>query len=146
MLPLAVVLVACAAPASAPVVSESSTIAGLGTCDDTTVDAIQGTITQQQAAFGKRDYAGARALASERFRSTVAPEQFEVVIEGAYGFLIDDPSITFGPCTQEGDSALMTVEVAGDPAVLMEYRMVNERGGWFIDAAGVAGTREQLTA
>jgi hypothetical protein len=105
----------------------------------------QGTIRAQQSALAQSDFEAARAFASDDFRSGVSVDQFQSIIEGNYSFLLDDPAITFVDCQRRGDSALIRVEVTGSPVTIMLYGVVLESEKWFIDAASVAGSREDVT-
>lgn len=105
----------------------------------------QATIRSQQSAFSASDFEAARAYSSDSFRSGVSVEQFGRIIERNYAFLLDDPELTFVDCSRRGDSAILRVEVAGSPITIMLYGMVLENDGWFIDAASVAGTRDDVT-
>jgi len=114
-------------------------------CEDVMFQLAQGTIRAQQNALAKRDFEVARAYASYNFRSGVTIDQFQDIIEGSYSFLLDDPAITFVDCQRRGDSALIRVEVTGSPVTIMLYGVVLESEKWFIDAASVAGSREDVT-
>ena len=105
----------------------------------------QGTIRAQQSALANSDFDAARAYASRQFRSTVSIEQFRAIIEGSFAFLLDDPALSFAACQRRGDSALLRVEVAGSPATTMVYVVVLENDSWFIDAASVAETSDDIT-
>jgi hypothetical protein len=115
-------------------------------CEDLMFQRAQGTIRAQQSAFSASDFEAARAYASDNFRSGVSVDQFGMIIERNYAFLLDDPELTFVDCRRRGDSAILQVEVAGSPITIMVYGMVLENDGWFIDAASVAGTRESVNA
>lgn len=105
----------------------------------------QGTIRAQQKALADSDFEAARSYSSQGFRSGVSVEQFQAIIEGSYEFLLEDPDITFVDCQRRNDSALIRVEVAGSPVTIMLYGVVLENESWFIDAASVAGTRDDVT-
>lgn len=114
-------------------------------CEDVMFQRAQGTIRAQQSALAASDYEAARAYASNGFRSTVSVEQFQQIIEGDYAFLLDDPALTFTECQRRGDSALIRVDVSGSPVTVMVYGVVLENDSWFIDAATVAGVRQDVT-
>lgn len=114
-------------------------------CEDVMFQRAQGTIRAQQSAFAASDYEAARAYASNGFRSTVSVEQFQQIIEGDYAFLLNDPTLTFTECRRRGDSALIRVDVSGSPVTVMVYGVVLENDSWFIDAATVAGVRQDVT-
>lgn len=118
---------------------------GAQPCEDVMFQRAQGTIRAQQQALANSDFEAARAYASNGFRSGVSVEQFQVIIEGRYAFLLGNPDITFADCQRRGDSALIRVEVAGSPVTIMLYGVVLENDSWFIDAASVAGTRDAVT-
>ena len=115
-------------------------------CEDIMFQRAQGTIRSQQNAFANEDFAAARAFASQSFQDSVSVEQFQSIIQGTYEFLLGAPSIAFNDCQRDGDSALIQVEVDGSPSILMVYRVVLENESWFIDAASIAGTKEEVTA
>ena len=113
-------------------------------CEDVMFQRAQGTIRAQQSALANSDFDAARAYASRQFRSSVSVEQFQEIIEGDYAFLLEDPALSFAACQRRGDSALLRVEVAGSPATIMVYVVVLENDAWFIDAASVAETRNEV--
>ncbi len=114
-------------------------------CEDVMFQRAQGTIRAQQSALAQSDFEAARAFASDDFRSGVSVDQFQSIIEGNYSFLLDDPALSFLDCQRRGDSALIRVEVAGSPITVMLYGVVLDSEKWFIDAASVAGSREDVT-
>lgn len=115
-------------------------------CEEVMFNRAQNTIRSQQRAFANGDFRVARGYASDSFRESVSVEQFQSIIEGTYAFLLEDPAIEFIDCQRMGDIALIELEVAGSPVVTMAYRVVLENESWFIDAAAVAGSREDVTA
>lgn len=129
------------APESAPSPEPSNVTAP---CEDVMFQRAQGTIRAQQSALANSDFDAARAYASRQFRSSVSVEQFQEIIEGNYAFLLEDPALSFAACQRRGDSALLRVEVAGSPATIMVYVVVLENDAWFIDAASVAETRNEV--
>ena len=118
-------------------------------CEQVMFQRAQGTIRSQQSAFAERDFAAARAYASQFFRSGVSVSGFEAIIKGRYAFLLDEPRLEFVDCQRLGESALIRVEV-DDPAtastVTMVYRVVLENESWFIDAASISDRRTEVTA
>lgn len=115
-------------------------------CEDVMFQRAQGTIRSQQSAFANGDFEAARAFASGSFRDSVPVDQFEAIIEGTYAFLLTDPAFDFLDCQRLDETALIQVEVSGSPVTVMAYRMVLENESWFIDAASVVGTRNDVTA
>lgn len=115
-------------------------------CEDVMFQRAQNTIRNQQSAFADRNFEAARGFASKTFRSSVSTEQFQQIIDGQYAFLLDSPEVTFVDCRRMGDFAYLQVDVAGSPTVTMAYRVVLEGESWFIDAAVVAGSREDVSA
>lgn len=115
-------------------------------CGDTTFEGAQETIRNQQRAFAANDFATALTFSSKSFRSNVTLDSFAGIITGSYAFLLDDPAVDFLECQSDGESALMRVEVAGSPIMVMVYRLVLEDDAWFIDAASIAGSREAVAA
>ena len=113
-------------------------------CTQETFDATRQTIDGQQEAFATGDFAAARSFASQSFQSSVSVERFQAIIVGTYPFLIDSPELAFPECQRETDTVLMRVEVDGSPSIVLIYRLVLEDRGWFIDAASIAGTREDV--
>lgn len=114
-------------------------------CEDVMFQRAQGTIRSQQSAFANGDFEAARAFSSESFRDSVPVDQFEAIIEGTYAFLLADPAIEFLDCERLDETALIQVEVSGSPVTVMAYRVVLENESWFIDAASVVGTRNDVT-
>lgn len=114
-------------------------------CEDAMFQRAQDTIRAQQTALANSDFETARTYASNNFRSGVSVEQFQVIIEGSYAFLLENPEITFVDCQRRNDSALIRVEVAGSPVTIMLYGLVLENESWYIDAASVAGIRDDVT-
>lgn len=115
-------------------------------CEDVMFQRAQGTIRAQQSALANEDFEAARAFASEVFQQGVSVEQFQQIIEGRYAFLLNNPSADFVDCQRRGDSALLRVEVGGSPIRIMLYQVVLENDVWRIDAATIAGTRENVAA
>ena len=113
-------------------------------CTQETFDATRQRIEGQQEAFATGDFAAARSFASQSFQSSVSVDQFREIIIGTYPFLIDSPELAFPECQRETDTVLMRVEVDGSPSIVLVYRLVLEDDGWFIDAASIAGTREDV--
>ena len=135
------------APASSESAPEPSPKSSNATapCENVMFQRAQGTIRAQQSALANSDFGAARAYASRQFRSTVSVEQFKQIIEGNYAFLLDDPPLDFAACQRRGDSALLRVEVAGTPSTTMVYLVVLEDDSWFIDAASIAGSSNDVT-
>jgi len=115
-------------------------------CEDVMFQRAQGTIRSQQRALAAQDFEAARAYASDSFRESVSVPDFRRIIQGNYAFLLEDPALGFLECQRQGDTALIQVEVGGSPVVVMVYRVVLENESWFIDAASIAGSREDVTA
>ncbi|MCH9851436.1 MAG: DUF4864 domain-containing protein [Actinomycetia bacterium] len=113
-------------------------------CTQETFDATRQRIEGQQEAFATGDFAAARSFASQSFQSSVSVDQFREIIIGTYPFLIDSPELAFPECQRETDTVLMRVEVDSSPSIVLVYRLVLEDDGWFIDAASIAGTREDV--
>ncbi len=105
-------------------------------CPDDVRTGIVETITGQQTAFGDRDYARARAFASDSFRSSVDTETFAAIIERDFSFLLDEPALEFAECALVDGIARMQVRVPGSPALTITYRLLNEGDAWRIDGAG----------
>ena len=113
-------------------------------CTQETFDTTRQRIEGQQEAFATGDFAAARSFASQSFQSSVSVDQFREIIIGTYPFLIDSPELAFPECQRETDTVLMRVEVDSSPSIVLVYRLVLEDDGWFIDAASIAGTREDV--
>ncbi len=107
---------------------------------------IEETIRGQQDAFARGDFAGARAFASQTFQASVSDEQFAVIIDESYSFLLDDPPVEILACAQRGDLAQVIVRVSSSPEVGMSYRLVLEEPGWRIDGATVVAEPETVAA
>lgn len=114
-------------------------------CEDVMFQRAQGTIRSQQRALAARDFEAARAYASDSFRESVSVPDFRRIIQGNYAFLLEDPALGFLECQRQGDTALLQLEVGGSPVIVMVYRVVLENESWFIDAASIAGEREDVT-
>ena len=114
-------------------------------CEDLVFQRAQTTIRSQQDALGNSDFQAAWGFASPSFRSSVTVDAFQGIIEGTYPFLLDNPDLTFTECQRQGETAFLQVEVAGSPTVVMVYRVVLNEDVWFIDAASIAGSREDVT-
>lgn len=115
-------------------------------CEEVMFQRAQGTIRSQQRAFAAQDFEAARAYASESFRQSVSVADFRRIIQGNYAFLLEDPALDFLECQRQGETALIQLEVGGSPVTVMVYRVVLENESWFIDAASIAGSREDVTA
>ena len=114
-------------------------------CEDVMFQRAQGTIRSQQRALAAQDFEAARAYATDSFRESVSVADFRRIISGTYPFLLEDPALDFRECQRQGDTALIQVDVAGSPVIAMVYRVVLENESWFIDAASIAGEREDVT-
>jgi hypothetical protein len=114
-------------------------------CEDLVFQRAQTTIRSQQDALGNDDFQAAWGFASPSFRSSVTVDAFQGIIEGTYPFLLDNPELRFVECQRQGETAFLQVEVAGSPTVVMVYRVVLNEDVWFVDAASIAGNREDVT-
>jgi hypothetical protein len=122
-----------------PVMSASATPTTSAAASDCSTDVRSGiveTIQGQQKAFGDRDFARARAFASESFRSSVDTQTFAAIVERDFSFLLDDPALDFTECALVDGVARMQVRIAGSPALTMTYRLLAEGDAWRIDGAG----------
>lgn len=113
-------------------------------CEDLVFQRAQTTIRGQQDAFGSDDFQTAWGFASPSFRSSVTVDAFQTIIEGTYPFLLDNPNLRFIDCQRQGKTAFLQVEVADSPTVVMVYRVVLNEDVWLIDAASIAGSREEV--
>lgn len=125
--------------------SPSATEAEAVPCEEVMFQRAQGTIRSQQRALGAQDFEAARAYATDSFRESVSVADFRRIIAGTYPFLLEDPALDFRECQRQGDTALIQLDVAGSPVIAMVYRVVLENESWFIDAASIAGSREDVT-
>jgi len=123
-----------------PAPTESGPVA----CEDLVFQRAQTTIRGQQDAFGSDDFQTAWGFASPSFRSSVTVDAFQTIIEGTYPFLLDNPNLRFIECQRQGKTAFLQVEVAASPTVVMVYRVVLNEDVWLIDAASIAGSREEV--
>lgn len=114
-------------------------------CEDLMFQRAQSTIRSQQEALGNGDFQDAWGFASPSFRSSVTVDAFQGIIEDSYPFLLDNPDLAFLECQRQDSTAFFQVEVAGSPTVVMVYRVVLNEDVWFIDAASIAGSREDVT-
>ena len=115
-------------------------------CEDVMFQRVQGTIRSQQRALAAQDFQAARGYATDSFRASVSVPDFRRIIQDNYAFLLEDPALDFVECQRQGNTALIQLEVAGSPVTVMVYRVVLENESWFIDAASIAGNREDVTA
>ena len=104
------------------------------------------TITGQQDAFARRDFAQAREFASESFRTFITTDEFQALIEREYDFLLTDPAVTFDRCAQVEDIGEIQVRVPGTTPRTLVYRLVREPAGWAIDGARITATSSGVAA
>ncbi|MFM7144983.1 MAG: DUF4864 domain-containing protein, partial [Actinomycetales bacterium] len=121
--------------APAPASPSNPTEPSIAPCTPEVAAAAFEVIRSQQRAFAASDYAAARRLASTDFRSGVTLHEFEAIIEGGYGFLLDDPEVALTECRMVGPVAVLRISVQADPPVGLAYRLVPEDGDWRIDGA-----------
>ena len=107
----------------------------LSACSDEVAAAAFDVVRSQQQAFAKADFAAARRLASQGFRSGVNVREFADIIRGGYAFLLEDPSLTLVECRMDDTTAMLRIDVAADEPVTLAYRLVIESAGWRIDGA-----------
>lgn len=109
----------------------------MGSCPTGEVRQSQQVISEQARAMSARDFASARQLATQAFRDNVSERQFAGIIASDYNFLLRDPRITFVSCEVFAPdflliSARFNVEQEEHQ---LEYSMINEAGGWFVNSA-----------
>lgn len=106
-----------------------------GSCPAEVSEAVMTTIREQQNAFARADFEGARAFASAGFRQVVDADQFVEIIQTRYGYLLTDPDLQFLRCDLLRDKAQMTVLVKVSPEQTLTYRVIPEGDRWRIDGA-----------
>jgi len=114
-----------------------------GSCRAEALQAGQRSITEQTAALSAQDFVRARTYSSTIFRDNVSAQAFAGIIANRYAFLMRDPGITFEQCDQDASDRvriLVSFRVSGVDHPL-EYVLVNESQGWFIDGATDAAPR-----
>ena len=112
-----------------------------GNCLPTDSRAIQRTIIEQTRAMSSQDFQLARSYASDSFRSRISEMQFARIISQGYEILLQDPRVTFNSCEQFDDQLVRvsaTFNVGGE-TVDLQYTLINESSGWFIDSASRPG-------
>jgi hypothetical protein len=114
-----------------------------GSCPPGDFRSSQRTITEQTAALSAQDFAQARNFSSQNFRANVSEEQFVGIIAGQYGFLLRDPVITFDQCDQETTNQMRVFAsfMVGGVGTQLEYVMVYEADGWYVNAAETTRAR-----
>jgi hypothetical protein len=112
-----------------------------GNCLPADAQAIQRAIIEQTQAMSSQDFQLARSYASNSFRSRISEMQFARIISQGYEILLQDPRVTFNSCEQVDDQLIRisaTFNVDGE-TVELQYLMINESNGWFIDSASRPG-------
>lgn len=115
-------------------------------CDAEQTAELAAVVEAQIAALSRDDFAAARDLASDAFRSQVSLEQFIMIITGSYGFLLADPDIVVTSCRGDATTVELQVDVYAPEPVVMGYLMRRHDAGWAIDAAAVIGSVEGIRA
>ncbi len=112
-----------------------------GNCQPADARAIQQTIIEQTRAMSSQDFQLARSYASNSFRSRISEMQFARIISLGYEVLLQDPQVTFNSCEQVDDQIIRVSATfnGGGEAVELQYAMVNESNGWYIDSASRPG-------
>lgn len=106
-------------------------------CTDEVATSAFATVSNQQAAFASTDFAEARRMASEGFRSQVTLQEFKAIIEDGYAFLLGGPPVALAECRMDGTGVVLRIEVDAKPSVAMAYRLVLEGDEWRIDGASI---------
>jgi hypothetical protein len=108
-----------------------------GTCPPGDFRSSQRTITEQTAALSAQDFRTARSFSSQRFQTNVSEEQFIGIIAGQYDFLLRSPAITFDRCDRITANELRIAAsfLIGGVGTQLEYVMVYETDGWYVNAA-----------
>jgi hypothetical protein len=135
---IALVLVAAIALAIAGsyLVQPQPSIAS-GDCSRDDVRQAQQVIIGQTRAMSDRDFGSARQFATQAFQDKVTEYQFADIITADYPFLMRNPLITFTTCESYGPGlVLMSVTFNLDAEEhQLDYAMVSEAGGWYINSA-----------
>jgi len=111
-----------------------------GDCPRGEVQQTQQVITEQTRAMTAQDFAAARQYATQAFRDNVTEQQFADIISSDYAFLLQNPQITFTACESYGPGLLLIsadfrVDLGDGAEHQLDYAMVNESGGWYINSA-----------
>lgn len=115
-------------------------------CDAERTAELAAVVEAQIAALSRDDFAAARDLASDAFRSQVSLEQFIMIITGSYGFLLAGPDIVVTSCRGDATTVELQVDVYAPEPVVMGYLLRRHDTGWAIDAAAVIGSVEGIRA
>ena len=102
------------------------------------VQQAQQVITEQTQAMTAQNFAGAREFGTKDFRDNVSDQQFAEIITSDYAFLTENPQITFTACASYGPGLVLIsarFNLDDDTVHQLDYAMVNEFGGWFINSA-----------
>ena len=108
-----------------------------GECPVAELRETQRTIEAQTQLISAQDFPSARGYATQGFQTAVSDEQFAAIIARDYPFLLRNPKVTFTMCEFFGPQYLLVTvsfDVDGEQHQL-DYAMINEQGGWFINSA-----------
>lgn len=120
--------------------------AEVGACDAQKTAELAAVVEAQITALSRDDFAAARELATDAFRSQVSLEQFTMIIIGSYGFLLDGPDIVVTSCQGDATTVELQVDVYAREPVAMGYLLRRHGMDWAIDAAAVIGSVEGIRA
>lgn len=72
-------------------------------------------ISKQISALVKSDWKSAYSYAAKSFQDSIAEDQFRVIIESGYAFLIKNDTVTFGACknSKTSFSQVVTIDAKG---------------------------------
>ena len=96
-------------------------------------------IEAQLTEFSEGRFKRARSYASDAFRESVSLDQFKMIIEADYPFLLDKPRVSFNGCVERDGKAYLQVTVTADSVTVVTYRLVRDPDGSLaIDAATIS--------
>lgn len=103
----------------------------------------QTAIVDQTRAMSAQDFDTARGYASQAFQNAVTVAQFADIISNDYAYLLQNPQITFDDCAVIDAAGLLVSAsfIVDGTTYPIDYALVNERGGWFINVAASQESR-----
>lgn len=81
-------------------------------CSKSQQSMVKKHISKQISALVKSDWKSAYSYAAKSFQDSIAEDQFRIIIENGYAFLIENDSVTFGACKNSKTTFSQVVTVA----------------------------------
>lgn len=81
-------------------------------CSKSQQSMVKKHISKQISALVKSDWKSAYSYAAKSFQDSIAEDQFRVIIENGYAFLIKNDTVTFGACKNSKTTFSQVVTVA----------------------------------